>query len=200
MKKLWKRELEGLLLRIFTKKMRKEIFQIIEIPENVEITLEKGLVIVKGKNGENRKRFDLRNLEMNKDENKIRIGCKEATKKEKKMINTITAHIRNMIKGVLNKFEYQLKVCFSHFPITVEAKGNNITIKNFLGEKLDRKTKIPEGAEIKINKEMITITSVDKEIAGQAAANIERTAKVRNRDRRVFQDGIFIINKAGKEI
>ena len=47
---------------------------------------------------------------------------------------------------------------------------------------------------------MITVRSSDKEIGGQMAADIERITKVIKKDRRVFQDGIFITNKAGEEI
>ena len=105
-----------------------------------------------------------------------------------------------MVKGVQEKFEYKLKVCFSHFPISVDVKGNGATIKNFLGEKIPRKLQIPLGVDVQVNKEIIIINSSNKELVGQAAANFERATRIRKKDRRIFQDGIFITNKAGKEI
>ena len=128
------------------------------------------------------------------------IVSKKATKTEKKMMNTIAAHIRNMIKGVQEKFEYKLKICFSHFPFTVKQEGNKIIVNNFLGEKINRTVEMPEGAEIDIAKDIITIKSINREIAGQAAANFEKITKVRNKDIRIFQDGIYILNKAGREL
>jgi len=180
--------------------MRRSLFQTIEIPEGVEVKIEDGVVTAKGSEGENKREFNFENLEIKTEGNKITIGNKKATKKEKRMMNTITAHINNMIKGVQEKFEYQLKVCSSHFPISVKAEGNNVEVKNFLGEKIPRNVKIPEGADIKINKDIITITSIDREIAGQAAANFEIATKIRGRDKRVFQDGIWITHKAGREM
>jgi large subunit ribosomal protein L6 len=180
--------------------MKREIFEYVEIPEGVEVNVEGNLITAKGTEGSFDKKINLSRLEVTKEEGKLKIGCKKSTKKEKKMIFTTAAHLRNMIAGVSKKFEYQMKICFSHFPITVEVRGNEMIIKNFLGERSDRKTSIPKGAEIEVNREMITVKSMDKEVAGQAAANIEKATKVGKRDRRVFQDGIFIINKAGKEI
>jgi large subunit ribosomal protein L6 len=45
------------------------------------------------------------------------------------------------------------------------------------------------------NKTEVTVSGTDKELVGQTAANIEKCATVKNRDRRVFQDGIYLINK-----
>ena len=181
-------------------KMKKELFVTVDIPEGVEVKVDGDIVETKGVAGENKKEFDATNLILEKKDNQIIIGNKKATKREKKMMNTLAAHIRNMIKGVQEKFEYHLKICFSHFPMTAEVKGNEVLIKNFLGEKIPRKLKIPEGAEVKVDKNIITVISVDKEIAGQAAANFEKATKVPMKDRRIFQDGIYITDKAGRKM
>lgn len=179
--------------------MKKEIFQNIKIPEGIEVNLDEDALTVKGPEGENKRTFDVAKLVFEKKENEIIIGSKKATKREKKMMNTIKAHIKNMIEGVQKKFEYKLKICFVHFPITVEIKENEAIIKNFLGEKIPRKLRIPKGVEVKIDKGIISISSLNKELAGQAAANFEKATRIKMRDRRIFQDGIFIINKPGKE-
>jgi large subunit ribosomal protein L6 len=180
--------------------MRKNFSQEIEFPENVDIRKEGKMLHVKGNEGEASKEFNFGQLKYEKKDGKVLLSHPLSTRKEKRMINTITAHIKNLIKGVQNKFEYKLKVCSSHFPINVELKGQTVLIKNFLGEKTPRKCEMPKGAEIEINKDIITIKSSNREIAGQAAANFETATKVRNRDRRVFQDGIFITSKPGREM
>jgi len=180
--------------------MRKEIYQQIEIPEGVEVSLEGSTLNVKGPEGEISRTFKIRNLELKKEGENIIVGHKKSTKNEKKIINSIASHIRNMVKGVKEKFEYTLKVCFSHFPMTIDIKEGEASIKNFLGEKTSRTTKIPSGVEIEVSGEIITVKSPDKELAGQVAANFEKITRVRNRDRRVFQDGIFMTSKSGREI
>lgn len=180
--------------------MRKQIFEKIKIPEGVEVELDGAKITVKGKNGTNERKFDLGSLKIEKKNNEIVVGGEKITRKEKMRMNTVAAHIANMIKGVQDKFEYKLKVCFSHFPITVEVKGNEAIIKNFLGEKVPRKSKIPNEAEVEIKGDIITVTASDIESAGQAAANLETATRIPNRDRRVFQDGIFMTSKCGEPI
>jgi len=181
-------------------KMGKELFREIEIPEGVNVEIEGNTLIAKGNGSENRREFKIHKLELEKKGNKIVVGALKSTKNEKRNMNTIAAHIKNMIKGLNEKFEYHLKVCTSHFPFTVEVKGREVLVKNFLGEKVPRKIMMPEGVDVKVAKDIITIKSSDKEKAGQAAANLERVTQITNRDRRIFQDGIYITQKNGREI
>jgi large subunit ribosomal protein L6 len=84
--------------------------------------------------------------------------------------------------------------------MTLDLKGDTITIKNFLGEKVPRTCKVVSDSKVDIKGSLVVVSSKNKESAGQTAANLEKATRIRSRDRRIFQDGIFLINKAGKHI
>ena len=100
-----------------------------------------------------------------------------------------------MIAGCQQPFVYKLKVCSGHFPITVKKEGEKIFISNFLGEKIPRVSPILPHVDVKIDKDIIIVSSSDREAAGQTAANLERATYITKRDRRVFQDGCYITEK-----
>jgi len=183
---------------LISTKMKQEIILTVTIPEGVTVTLTEESMTVKGPEGEITKNINFGRLEAKLENSTFTIKDKKATKTEKKMMHTIVAHLNNMIKGVQEKFVYELKICYGHFPFTVEKNGNKAIVKNFLGEKVNREVVLMEGADVDIGKEIITIKSVNKEVAGQTAANFEAATKIKGRDKRIFQDGVYIINKAGK--
>ncbi len=182
--------------------MKQEIKLEIEAPEGIEITSHESTITVKSGNIENSKKFNFKNIELKKSGNSLILHAKKATKKELKMINTIKAHVNNMIKGMKEPFKYILEIAYVHFPMTVEFNKEKgiFLIKNFLGEKKPRSCSILKGVDLEIEKNKIILTSFDRELAGQTAANIEKATNIKNRDRRKFQDGIYIIEKPGREL
>ena len=61
---------------------------------------------------------------------------------------------------------------------------------------LPRRAAILSGVDVRVeNKTDVIVSGIDKEAVGQTAANIERCTTVKNRDRRVFQDGIYRVAK-----
>jgi len=173
--------------------------KIVEIPEDVNIELEGMKVTIKGKKGEVFKNFrdaKYRGLILlKKEDNKIIIESKTDRKKLKAVVGTIVSHLKNMFIGVTKGFEYKMKVVYTHFPISVSVEGDEVHIKNFLGEKKDRVAKIVGDSKVTVNKEIITIEGPDREAVGQTAGNIEQKSKIVAKDRRVFSDGVFIIAK-----
>ncbi len=182
--------------------MKFDIEEKIEFPENIEVLVNGNEITVKGNGLENKRKFNAKNISFKKSDAGLILISKNTTKRERKMVMTIIAHVKNMIEGILNKFVYKLEVVYVHFPVTIDVdkSKNQVIIKNFLGEKKPRIAQIVKGAEVNVNKSSITVESYDKEIAGQTAANLETATKIRNRDRRKFQDGIFITEKCGVPI
>ncbi len=180
------------------KEKLKPLKEEIEIPEGISLAIEGNELSVRKEDKEIKKKLPGVILETK--DNKLILQTKKSTKKEKKQINTITAHINNMLKGLEEDFSYKLQICSVHFPMTISEKEGFIAVKNFLGETKERKTKIIPGAKVKIENDIITVTSHNKEAAGQTAANIEKLTRIKDKDRRIFQDGIFMIEKSGKKI
>ena len=175
-----------------------EIKEKIEIPNGVEITTEEKTVHVKGEKGSLSRMLSHPRVNITAKNNIVEISCMDSPKrKEKALIGTFKAHINNMIKGVTEGFEYKMKTVFAHFPIKTSVEGDVFIIQNFLGERSPRKAIILEGVTVEAKGENVTVSGIDKEKVGQTAANIERATKVKKRDIRVFQDGVYIISKKG---
>lgn len=172
----------------------------VELPEGVTATVEGSNVKISGKKGEVSRIFDNPYVTIESKDNSITLTAKRQTKREKKIIGTFKSIIQNMVKGASEGHKYVLKICSGHFPMNVALKGDELVIKNFLGEKSPRVLKIKKGAEVKVEGDKINVESTDKNIAGQVSADIELLTKRPNYDARIFQDGIYIINKDGKDI
>ncbi len=178
----------------------KELKREIRIPEGIDVKIEGKIINAKGPMGENSRRFLYPKFKLSQEEDKIILLSVNATKKEKTMIGTYSAHVRNLLYGVKDGFDYKLKICSGHFPMTVSFKENTVMISNFMGEKIPRKAKIFNGVDIKVEGDTILVKGCDSERVGQSAANIELATRRTGFDKRVFQDGCYIISKAGREI
>ena len=180
--------------------MKDDIKETLEIIEGVEIKLDNGFFEITGSKGTVKRRFAGKNITIKLEDKHLIFEAKKSTKREKKLINTFKAHLKNMMKGVIEGFTYKLKICASHFPMNVSVSEQKFVVKNFLGEKVPRTLKIQEGATIKVDGQEVIIEGNNKELIGQQAASIEQLCRITNRDRRIFQDGIYIVEKAGKEV
>lgn len=176
----------------------KKIIEEIEIPSGISAKVENREIIV-SKNGKELKRKVGDMVDASVDSNKILLKTRKASKMEKKLIYSLKAHVKNMFEGLEKGFKYTLKIATVHFPMTAEVDKakNMLIVKNFLGEKKPREITILAGVNVTVSKDTIEIESADIEKAGQTAANIEKGTKIKSRDRRVFQDGIFIVEKPG---
>ncbi|MBW2993006.1 50S ribosomal protein L6 [Candidatus Woesearchaeota archaeon] len=180
--------------------MKESIKETIEIPEGIEVKIAEGVIHAKGNKGELSRKLIHPMIMIEIKENKIILSAENATKREKTMIGTFKAHIKNILNGVNEGHVYKLKICSGHFPMNVSVSGNEFVIKNFMGETIPRRYIIKEGVTVKVEGSDVVVEGVDKELAGQTASSIEKLTKRPNFDNRIFQDGIHIYIKDGKEI
>jgi len=169
---------------------------VIEVPEGVEVSCNGLKVRVKGPKGELVKDFShVRGVNLLLTGNKIVVYSFFPDRKSKALVYTVGAHVKNMITGVLRGFRYKLKIVFSHFPMTVKVSEGKVIIENFLGERAPRVAKIVGNVKVYVKGDDVVVEGIDIEEVGQTAANIERATKIRDLDRRVFVDGIYIYER-----
>lgn len=183
---------------LISTKMRNKLTESIEIPAGVNCSFS-GVKFECSKGSTKLSRvITLPNILIKIDGKNVTFECAKANKNELKRIKSQLAHLKNLFDGLDKKYTYKLQACNVHFPMTLKVEGSRLAINNFLGEKKSRYANIVPGVEVDVKGQNLTITSHDREAAGQTAANIETATKVRNRDRRIFQDGIYIVERPGR--
>ena len=171
----------------------------IALPEGASASID-GDVVTISKDGQSLSReFRHHKVEVRTDEGALEVFINLPRRSDKALAGTWAAHLRNMVRGVDEGFEYRLKAVFSHFPMSLKVDGKQFTINNLFGEKVPRVAALPwSPAEVEVrveNKTDVVVKGADREKVGQTAANIESACKIKKRDRRVFQDGIYIVSK-----
>ena len=177
--------------------MAKSLQEKLVFPQGVSGSVEYGIVKVKGPKGEVVKKLFHPIIKISVTAEGFLFVAPAQTKSVKTVLYTLVAHAKNMIVGVQSGFTYKLKVCYIHFPMTVKVTSNEVLISNFLGEKIPRKANILAGVTVKSAGDVLTVEGIDLEKVSQTAANIEMATRIVRRDRRRFQDGCYIMEKAG---
>jgi large subunit ribosomal protein L6 len=169
--------------------------QRIEIPSECQVSLEDRTVTINGPKGSLERTFPEPQTQIKTEGNELVVTTHINRKKSRALVGTVIAHVRNMLKGVQHGYEYELKIVFSHFPITVEIHDKTVIIKNFIGERGVRKARLIGDVEVRTTEDEVFISGIDIEHVSQSAANIQQACKIRDKDRRVFLDGIYVIRK-----
>jgi large subunit ribosomal protein L6 len=168
----------------------------IVLPSEVSITKQENLITTKGSFGSVQKDFTKMPAIIDLQDNKITIKSRGNRKKDFALVNTLQSVINNMIKGSSQGFTYRLKIVFAHFPISIKIKGKDIVVENFFGERSPRTSKIiGNDTKVSVEGDDIIIKGPNIENVSQTAANLELATRIKNKDSRVFLDGVYIYSK-----
>jgi|TARA_B100001750_G_scaffold187757_1_gene157243 large subunit ribosomal protein L6 len=178
-----------------TKQLEKSATEI-HIPKDVSAVLNGNMLKVQGPLGKVYKNFKKIPVLIEINDNKILLKKTGERKKHQAILNTSKSLIQTLCEGVVDGFTIKMKIVYSHFPITVKTENKRVLIENFQGERAPRiaiirgDTKVvPKGDDVIITGPVLTDVS-------QTAANIQLKSKVKNKDHRVFLDGIYRYSKS----
>jgi len=175
--------------------MPKDLKRTLDIPEGVTVVLEGNSISVTGPRGSSVRELWYPGIVIALEEKQVMVNSSNQRKKQVAMMGTITSHISNMINGVTSGYTYRMKVVYSHFPIQLKVVGDHLSIGNFLGEKKPRKAKIHGDTKVETKGDEVIVSGIAIEDVGQTAANIQQATKIKRFDPRVFQDGIYMVEK-----
>ncbi len=140
------------------------------IPEGVEVKIENQNVNVKGPNGE--LSVNVRpEIKVEIKEDKIFIVPQVETKKTKAFWGLSRVLLSNMVFGVKEGYEKKLQIEGIGYRAALE--GNNLVL--FVGFSHPVKIEAPAGIKFSIEKNIITVSGIDKGLVGETAAKIRRT-------------------------
>lgn len=141
----------------------------IEIPPQVKISYENRKLTVEGPKG----KLELEispGLDLDIKENEISVIKVGEGKKVQAMWGTTRQLIKNMIEGVTKGFEKKLEI--SGLGYRAEIKDKNLILH--LGFSHPVLFPIPEGVSISVEKNIITVSGINKELVGNVAAKIRK--------------------------
>jgi len=141
----------------------------IEIPQGVEVKIEGQKVVVKGSKGELFQEVRPE-IEVSVKEGKVFVTPKKETKGTNAFWGLTRALIANLIQGVTEGFERKLEIRGVGYRAALE--GEDLDLK--LGFSHPVKIKKPEGISFSIDKNIITVSGIDKQLIGEVAAKIRR--------------------------
>jgi len=141
----------------------------IEIPKEVEIKISGNLVTIKGPKGEQCLKIRPE-IKVEIKEGKIFVSPKIETKKTKAFWGLIRSLLANNIKGVITGYEKKLVIEGLGFKAALE--GEDLVLR--VGFTHPVKIKTPKGIEFSVDKNIITISGINKGLVGQITAKIRK--------------------------
>ena len=178
-----------------TKQLEKSVTEI-QIPDNVKVSLKGNMLHVEGPLGHVYKNFKKIPVMIEVNGDKILLKQTGERKKHYAILNTSKSIIQTLCSGVVDGFTIKMKVVYSHFPITVKVEGKKTLIENFQGERAPRISMIRGDTKVDVKGDDVIITGPVLTDVSQTAANVQLKSKVKNKDHRVFLDGIYRYSKS----
>ena len=167
----------------------------IQIPAGTEVHVATDAVTVKGKGGTLVKPLHPA-VKVVVENGAVSVNPANNSRLAKALWGTYASHIKNMIAGVNTPFVKKLQV--EGIGFRAEVAGKNLKLA--LGFSHPVLVAIPEGVTAVVEKNIITVSSANKESVGQFAASVRELKKPEPyKGKGIRYEGEVIIRKQGKK-
>ncbi|KAJ5079840.1 60S ribosomal protein L9-RELATED [Anaeramoeba ignava] len=174
----------------------------VKVPRSVKVKINARKITIQGPKGKLFRDFTHLKLQFdwNESQRKLNVTSWFGRKKDAAAVRTICSHIENMITGVTRGYRFKMRLVYNHFPINIHipAGHKRLEIRNFLGERFERFVDMLEGVTIKRSsklKDEVILEGIDLEKVSLSASQIHHATLVKNKDIRMFLDGIYVSEK-----
>lgn len=168
---------------------------IIAVPANVTVTHAEGVLKVKGPLGELTKSVHP-SVALDITADGVKVDAKNTSKLARSLRGTFASHLRNMMKGVSEKYAKKLELQGIGYRVELQGK----TLKFQVGFSHPVILAIPAGLDALVEKNLITISGIDKEAVGQFAANVRAVKKPEPyKGKGIRYQGEYVREKQGKK-
>ncbi len=171
--------------------------QPIAIPSGVEVSIkEDGTITVKGAKGELSRSFKTDVISIEKKDDTLVLEKVKDTVFSRALVGTYASHLKNMIQGVTEGFVKKLIVEGVGF--RSEVKGKELHMQ--LGFSHPVVMEIPEDLTVTAEKNVITVSGIDKDRTSQFAAQVRAKKKPEPyKGKGIRYEGEVIRRKQGKK-
>jgi large subunit ribosomal protein L6 len=167
----------------------------VAVPDGVDVNISGRKISIKGPKGSLDFEFHP-DVEVKIEEKEVVVMARKKTKQARSLWGLTRMLVSNMIDGVTKGFEKQLELQGVGYRMAVQGKKLNLA----LGFSHPIEVDVPEGLEAKIDKNILTISGIDKQKVGQLTATVRALKKVEPYKGKGFRYvGEVVRKKAGKK-
>lgn len=143
--------------------------QPVDLPNNVQVEIKPGLVVVKGPKGTLQQMLP-EGVILAKEESQLLVSVEGTSKQMKSFHGLYRSLIQNMVTGTSTGFQKELELVGVGYRATVQGKELDLQ----LGFSHPTRVGIPDDLAIKVEKNSIVVSGIDKQKVGEYCAQLRR--------------------------
>ena len=170
--------------------------QPIVVPEGVEVTVADRNVTIKGKGGSLSLPI-ISHTNILKEEKKVTVTHEGSHKQARANWGTMASLVRGAVKGVTDGYMRKLEI----EGVGYRAQMDGETLVLSVGLTNPVRFAVPKGIKVIVEKNVITVSGIDKQLVGEIAARIRKVKKPEPyKGKGIHYQGEVIRRKEGKKV